>query len=203
MAKTQKHLQSEQTRQHIIDTAARRFARNGFHGTSMADLTEAAGLTKGAFYHHFESKDDLFFAVVQMVQEKWVKAVGEQVVQAPNALDQLAILLDSHAHLLCQEPVLCLVITGLTAELEESNPAYVTALHGVYLGFIEFIEGIIRDGQSKQQIRTDVDARLTALNIVGLLRGISCFGVLADLGLDCEVVIKAAKPVLLDGLHPR
>ncbi len=203
MAKTQRQIQSEQTRQQIIETAARLFARNGFHGTSMANLTAATGLTKGAFYHHFESKDDLFFAVVQSVREKWVKAVGERVIQAPNALDQLAILLDSHAHLLCQEPVLCLVITGLTAELEESNPRYVTALHGVYLGFIDFIEGIIRDGQSKQQVRNDVDARLAALNIVGLLRGISCFGLLADLGLDCEVVIRAARPVLLDGLHPR
>ena len=95
------------------------------------------------------------------------------------------------------------MITGLTAEMEETNPGFVTTLHGVYLGLIEFIEGIIRDGQTRQQVRNDVDARLAALNIVGLLRGVSCFGVLADLGLDCETVIQAAKPVLLDGLRPR
>lgn len=169
----------------------------------MAELTAVTGLTKGAFYHHFESKDALFFAVVQLVQEKWVKAVGDQVIQAPNALDQLAILLDSHAHLLRQEPILCLVITGLTAELEETNPGFVTALHGVYIGLIAFIEGIIREGQTKQQVRNDVEARLVALNIVGLLRGVSCFGVLSDLGVDCEIVINAAKPVFLEGLRPR
>jgi AcrR family transcriptional regulator len=203
MAKTQKQIQGEQTRQRIIEAAARLFARTGFHGTSMADLAAATGLTKGAFYSHFDSKDALFFAVVQAVQEKWVKAVGAQVFQAPNALDQLGLLLDSHARLLCEEPILCLVITGLTAEMEENNPGFVSALHGVYLGLIEFIEGIIRDGQAKNQVRNDVDARLAALNIVGLLRGVSCFGVLADLGLDCEVVIQAAKPLLMDGLRPR
>ncbi len=203
MTKTQKQIQSEQTRQQIIDVASRLFARSGFHGTSMADLTGATGLTKGAFYHHFESKDALFFAVVESVQEKWVRAVGDQVIQASDALEQLALLLDSHARLLHKEPILCLVITGLTAELEESNPSYVTTLHSVYLGLIEFIEGIIRNGQTQQQIRNDVDARLVALNIVGLLRGVSCFGVLADLGLDCETVIQTAKPVFLEGLRSR
>jgi len=169
----------------------------------MAELTSVTGLTKGAFYHHFEGKDALFFAVVQAVQEKWEKAVGQHVILAPNALDQLAILLDSHAELLRQEPVLCLVMTGLTAEMEDANPSFMAALHGVYTALIAFIERIVKDGQSKQQVRNDVDARLIAINIVGLLRGVSCFGVLSDKGLNCEVVIEGMKPVLLDGLQPR
>jgi AcrR family transcriptional regulator len=203
MAKTQKQLQSEQTRQQIIDTAAQLFASKGFHGTSMSDLASATGLTKGAFYHHFESKDALFFAVVQSVREKWQDAVGQQVAQAENALDQLAILLNSHAQLLRQEPILCLVITGLTAEMEETNPDFITALHGVYAALIAFIEEILRRGQASGHVRDDVDARLLALNVVGLLRGVSCFGVLKDMGLDSEIVINAVKPVLLDGLRPR
>ena len=46
-----------------------------------------------------------------------------------------------------------------------------------------------------------MDAQLVALNIVGLLRGVSCFGLLSDMGLDCETVINAVKPLLLDGLR--
>jgi AcrR family transcriptional regulator len=203
MHQTQKQLQSEQTRQQIIDTAAPLFAGKGFHGTSMSDLTAATGLTKGAFYHHFESKDALFFAVVQSVQQKWQNAVGQEVLQVQNALDQLAMLLSSHARLLRKEPTLCLVITGLTAEMEDNNPGYVAALHGVYTALITFVEGIVQGGQATGQVRRDVDARLIAVNIVGLLRGVSCFGVLNDMGLDCEIVIRGVQPVLLDGLRPR
>ena len=203
MTKTQKQIQSEQTRRQIIDTAAHLFAAKGFQGTSMSELASATGLTKGAFYHHFESKDDLFHAVVQSIQEKWADAVAREALQAGHALDQLSALLTSHAHLLGSEPTLCLVMTGLSAEMEGNNPAFASVLHGVYAALIAFVEGILQNGQSHQQIRTDIDARLVAVSIVGLLRGVSCFGVLTDMGLDCVTVIEAAKPALLDGLRPR
>jgi TetR/AcrR family transcriptional repressor of nem operon len=199
----QKQFQGEQTRQQIIDEAARLFAAKGFHGTSMSDLTTATGLTKGAFYHHFETKDVLFFAVVRSVQEKWARAVAAEVRRADNALDQLSILLDSHARLLRKEPVLCLVISGLTAEMESSNPSFTAALHNVYAEMIAYIEDIIRHGQAVGQIRGDVDAQLIALNIVGLLRGVSCFGVLREMELTCDTVVQSVVPVLLDGLRPR
>ena len=125
------------------------------------------------------------------------------VRDAQNALDQLAIMLTSHAQLIRREPTLCLVMTGLSAEMEDDNPKFTEALHGVYMDFIGFIEGIIRSGQAKGEVRDDVDAKLIALNMVGLLRGIGCFGVLNDMGLDCEIVIHAVKPVLLEGLRPR
>lgn len=202
MAKNQKQLQSEQTQQLIIDTAARLFASRGFNGTSMSDLASAAGLTKGAFYHHFENKEALFFAVIQSVREKWQKAVGIEVFQTQNALDQLMILLSKHAQLLRREPTLCLVMHGLTAEMEETNPSFLAALQSVYIDMIGFIEELIRNGQTHGQIRADVNPRLIALNIVGLLRGVSCFGLLGEMGLDCIEVIDSLKPVLLDGLRP-
>ncbi len=70
MTKTQKQLQSEQTADHIIEAASRLFARNGFHGTSIADLVAQTGLTRGAFYHRFQSREALFFAVVQSAKER-------------------------------------------------------------------------------------------------------------------------------------
>ena len=169
----------------------------------MSDLASATGLTKGAFYHHFESKDALFFAVVETVREKWETAVGREVLQAQNALDQIAVLLNTHAQLLRREPTLCLVMTGLTAEMEATNPGFLAALQSVYSALIQFIEEIIHQGQAHQQVRADVDAQLVALNIVGLLRGVSCFGLLGEMGLDCATVIDAFKPVVLDGLRPR
>src|SRR3954465_385108 len=52
------------TRRRIIEAAGRRFKRQGIDGSGVATLMADAGLTNGAFYAHFDSKDDLIAAVV-------------------------------------------------------------------------------------------------------------------------------------------
>ncbi len=54
----------ERTRTQIVKAAAAEFARNGFAATSIEDVVERAGYTRGAFYSNFASKDDLFLAVM-------------------------------------------------------------------------------------------------------------------------------------------
>ncbi|MCI0395275.1 MAG: TetR/AcrR family transcriptional regulator [Chloroflexi bacterium] len=55
----------ERTRAGLIEAAFELFAGQGFHGTSMRQIAERAGLTVGSIYNHFPSKDDIFVAVVQ------------------------------------------------------------------------------------------------------------------------------------------
>jgi AcrR family transcriptional regulator len=53
----------EGTRDALVLAAVRLFGRDGFHGTSVKQLVDAAELTKGAFYHHFESKEDILHVI--------------------------------------------------------------------------------------------------------------------------------------------
>ena len=54
----------EQTRAGIIDAAQALFVERGYHGTSMRQIAERAGLALGGIYNHFQSKEDLFVAVI-------------------------------------------------------------------------------------------------------------------------------------------
>ena len=60
-----KGLKPEETRRRVIDGAAEAFAALGFEGARIADIANAAGLSTGAMYNHFESKADLLAAVVE------------------------------------------------------------------------------------------------------------------------------------------
>ncbi len=55
---------SERTRQTIEDAAYNLFLEQGYHGTSMRQIAERAGLSLGAIYNHFDSKEDIFQALV-------------------------------------------------------------------------------------------------------------------------------------------
>ncbi len=60
------------TRAHLLRAANRLFLRDGYVATSLAAIAEEAGLTKGAVYSNFESKEDLFLAVLQeLAQPEW------------------------------------------------------------------------------------------------------------------------------------
>ncbi|HEX4246150.1 MAG TPA: TetR/AcrR family transcriptional regulator [Acidimicrobiales bacterium] len=58
----------QDTRRALLDTARKLFAEHGFHGTRTEEVVQGAGLTRGALYHHFRDKEDLFRAVFEEVE---------------------------------------------------------------------------------------------------------------------------------------
>lgn len=86
------------TRAEILSAALDLFAERGFHGTSLRDIARAVGIREGAVYHHFESKDALFEAVLSEGEreaaarcEELVAAVDEHAL--PESLERLTIAL--------------------------------------------------------------------------------------------------------------
>jgi AcrR family transcriptional regulator len=87
--------QREQTRNRLLDAAEQVFIDRGFHGTSVDEVAESAGYSKGAVYSNFEDKDELFLAVLErrvdsraLAIEAGVPtddAIGDQAVQAGTA----------------------------------------------------------------------------------------------------------------------
>ena len=196
MTKTQRQIQGEQTRQKIIQEAARLFARKGFYGTSISDLAQATELTKGAFYHHFENKEALFFAVIDMVRNTWHDAVVRDVLKAKDALPRLGILVDNHVRLTTENETLCLVLSALVDEMDGVNPTYMSALQDVYSDLARLITRIIQKGQKAKQIRSDLDAQLIAVNIVAMLKSGGCSKALGQLGIDRAARMATLKQML-------
>jgi AcrR family transcriptional regulator len=77
------------TRAHLIDVATRLFATHGYDGTSIETVLAESGVSRGSLYHHFQSKDALFWAVLESVGTR----VGLQAVEeARDAADPIAAL---------------------------------------------------------------------------------------------------------------
>ena len=69
---------SAETTTRVLEVAERHFATHGYEGTSTEALVAEAGLTRGALYHHFGSKQGLFEAVVRSLQERLARAVVDK-----------------------------------------------------------------------------------------------------------------------------
>ncbi len=73
------------TRRAILDAARSVFAQKGYHGAAAEEIVRRAGLTRGALYHHFEDKRDLFRAVVDEMEGE----IDEEVEEAERAQSYL------------------------------------------------------------------------------------------------------------------
>jgi AcrR family transcriptional regulator len=84
------------TRERLIQSAIRRFYRDGFRSVGIDQVLADVGISKTAFYKHFECKEDLMLAALQM-QNEWLQDTFRTMIRdrgGPTAIGQLQALLD-------------------------------------------------------------------------------------------------------------
>ena len=77
----------------IIDKSVELFAKNGFESTSVQDITEACGISKGAFYLHFESKNSLLISIFQLFLDKFTEKVSSALEMEISPKEKLELFL--------------------------------------------------------------------------------------------------------------
>lgn len=85
---------AERTTAYIIETVAPIFNKLGYVGTSMSDLTEATGLTKGALYGNFENKEALALSAFEFNSKSLLSKIDEVLATGGNSLDKIFALTD-------------------------------------------------------------------------------------------------------------
>jgi AcrR family transcriptional regulator len=85
----QKIERGQATRQHIVLTATRLFTEEGYEGTSIELVLKTCGISRGALYHHFASKEALFTAVLEAAEARVAETIATAAQDAANPLDAL------------------------------------------------------------------------------------------------------------------
>src|SRR5215471_21045791 len=95
---------ADDTRQRILEVAVDLFIERGYAGTSVRDISERLGMTKGSLYYHFASKDDLLAALVEPMTtdlDEFIAEAGRTGQPASRELvERLVTILDEHGVIL-------------------------------------------------------------------------------------------------------
>lgn len=159
----------------ILDSAAKVFARKGYHGATLDEVAADAGLTKGAVYWNFNSKSDLFFALLQNHFTRNTSDLPERLAKADSLNNPLAglqqILTDSTARITTDPdwPRLFFEFIGQTRD-----PAIRARIGECYREFYQLSIGIIEHGraQSPQNCNAQVDSFTEAVFWEALIDGL-------------------------------
>ena len=162
----------EGTEGKILENALRLFVRKGYHGTSINDIMVAVGMTKGAFYSHFESKGALFLRLVQEFKARFFDPmVAEMADFKGNALEKLGRILAFITRFGRENTDLCVFLTFLTPELN-TDMDFESELRRIFVDYQQFISRVIRQGVEEGSLKKEIRPDLTALIFMALNDGV-------------------------------
>jgi TetR/AcrR family transcriptional regulator, cholesterol catabolism regulator len=162
------------SRQEILRTAARLFQQRGYDATSMNDVAAALKLSKGGLYHHFQSKDEILFEIMNHAMEITQERVLDPVRSIAGPEERLRALIRLHI-----EVVLSPRDREITVMLHENHPlppALRKRINTRKKEYIHFVESLIAEVQ-KEAHRTRaakgvVSPRAAAFALLGMINWI-------------------------------
>jgi TetR/AcrR family transcriptional repressor of nem operon len=157
----------------LLDAALKVVRSKGFTATRIEDVCAEAGVTKGSFFHHFKSKDDLALAAVA----RWDEVTGRAFAAAPfhdhdDPLDRLLAYVDFRKALLAGDlPDFTCFAGTITQEAYRTRPEIVDACARSISGHAETLEADIGEAMAKYGVSGDWTAESLAMHTQAVIQG--------------------------------
>jgi len=164
---------AERTRQFIIETTAGIFNTKGYAGTSMSDITEATGLTKGSIYGNFGNKEDVALAVFDYNYAK-VSAVIQQRIRAAKTFhDKLMVYAQVYDQYTRNNlfPQGGCPILNTAVEADDTNSLLKDRAAQAILKWRRSVQNLMQGGVDAGEFKEGLDIPRLALSIIAMLEG--------------------------------
>jgi TetR/AcrR family transcriptional repressor of nem operon len=148
-------------RERIVHESLKLFSLKGFLSTSVTDILEAAGTSKGGFYNHFSSKEDLFLEVLEEARRIW----REKTLQGLDGIDsptgKVIRLLENYRDRYLKDtedfPGGCVFVT-FSVELDDQRQHLAQEVNRGFVGLKGMLGRLLEEGKQLGELRGDVPA---------------------------------------------
>ena len=161
---------STDSRHDILHAAALLFRERGYDAASMNDLAAALNLSKGALYHHFQSKDEILFHIMEHAMEITEEQVKKPVLLLTDAEERLRACIRLHIHVVLQTRD-----REITVMLHENHPLpaeYRRLINARKKEYVHFVERLISDAQLARAAKSRVTPKAAAFALLGMINWI-------------------------------
>ncbi len=187
-------------REEILQAAEDLFARKGYHETSMDDIVKESGLSKGAIYGYFESKQEIFLALSDRCMESSLNAMRS--VFSPN--DSVSKKLEKSAEIHFDGIEESIEVCKINLEWWIEAPRIASLHHRLdsrYETTHKFIAEMISEGIEKGEFRQDIDPDALSSIIQATIDGLSLHRAVTGKDFDWQQIKSTFLTVLLGGIN--
>lgn len=142
------------------------FEQNGFHGVSVNEIVKECGTSKGGFYHHFSSKDELLFVIHDYFISYVLMKAQEAISESIHPSEKMQRIIVSFVK------VFDLYKPHISVFYQESiylKPPYVEAIKKKREMYKEIIFSVIQEGIEKGEFRSELPVEITGMSILGMV----------------------------------
>ncbi len=165
-----KRLGAEERREEIIRVTLELAARQGVDDVTTQDMAQAMGVTQGAVFRHFPSKDAIWLAVMQWVRARLMAVLGRAAAQGRDPLDALERMFRAHIDFIDGHPAIPRVLTS--EHLHGRSPALRQLVTEILLAYEARVAGLLEAAKAAGLARADLDARAAATLYLGMIQGL-------------------------------
>jgi TetR/AcrR family transcriptional regulator, transcriptional repressor for nem operon len=164
---------AQSARDKLLDAALHTIRRSGYAGTSVDELCAAAGVTKGAFFHHFESKEQLAVAAADYFSSRAAVMFAEEPHRKlADPVDRLLAYIDQRRELMRGElPEYTCLLGTMVQEAYETHPAIREACSKAIFDHAGWLEADIREAMLELKTKPDWTAGSLAAYITSVIQG--------------------------------
>jgi AcrR family transcriptional regulator len=161
---------STDSRHDILHAAAQLFRERGYDAASMNDLAAVLDLSKGALYHHFQSKDEILFHIMEHAMDITEEQVKKPVLLLTDAEERLRTCIRLHIHVVLQTRD-----REITVMLHENHPLpaeFRKLINARKKEYVHFVEGLIAGAQRARGAKSRVTPKAAAFALLGMINWI-------------------------------
>jgi AcrR family transcriptional regulator len=151
-------------REQILDVAVQVFAKSGYHGASMNDVADAAGVTKPVLYQHFDSKQDLYLALLEEVGRRLLSAIAKATAGATSGKTQTELGFKAYFRWVADDHDSFLLLFGTQANRDAASTAAIRRMTAETADAIAPLIAVEIDPEHR---------RTLAHGLVGMAEGVS------------------------------
>ena len=174
----------ERTRERLLQAAFREVHRSGFQSASIDTILAATKVTKGALYHHFKSKEDLGYAVIEekiakLTSDRWLRPMLTDGEAIDILIGVVRRIPDRPQDVRAGCPLLL-----LSQEMSPLDEQFRKRLERIFVDWQEGIARLLRRGQAQGTVRRDLNPNEAASFLIATVEG---YGMLAKNAQDAKV----------------
>jgi AcrR family transcriptional regulator len=164
MLKSEGHEWPE-ARMQLLDAAAILFARQGFAGTRVQQITDSAGLNKAMLYYYFGSKDDIYNVLIDEGLGIIDRAVSAAEQSGGGIADRLRIMLSNYLAFAAEHPELARIV--FREVFGEGEAARLRVAQN-FMDRVRRLEALLGVARERGELRTDVELWFSAYSLLGM-----------------------------------